>query len=219
VGAIQDDINSRWIPVVPSRVKETPVQWMNSRISIRICNFLLIPVRIITTVADAILGLLSLPMMLCGKDDFVCRHLNAFSLLLASPYEGLLCVLNPEASFYLHEDERIKKRDIAEMDQGIEWLAPLPEYVLDLVQELGQSSAWTLRILSRVVVIFLILTYVVKRATELLISIVAVPLSLIFLGRINKINKLAYQALQFPGLVINMMDCVIFFCLPTLSSR
>lgn len=163
-----------------------------------------IPVSALVSVADVAVGIFAglSSFLLLGinnkANQFSLRQLDQSQFALANPFKSLIRTINPKAEF--HSDDKYATK-------GYSLRVASREALLDAFRDHGGnfSSARKVSLLA----IPVLAVSVLGAVGDLVIGIVAIPVSIILLGNNQNYNDLAFNALNVTGLVGDVYRCAI----------
>jgi hypothetical protein len=186
--------------------------FLKKEILARCGRLVLIPLSATTAALDVALGTIGAAgaLLTQGRNKSLCsfamKHLDASSKILAQPYANLLKTFDPKNS--------LSGSTVGAAGEGIiaDVLVSTPDY---LAERCKKSNNFIVRhIASRLTYVLLATACLIARAVDGVIGALALPLSLITLGKCRSINALAYRGLQAPGILKDLCHYIVKFINP-----
>ena len=169
----------------------------------RLGNFALISMMAITNTADTVIGVLAEVLNtatggkirpLCGYAD---GQLNHSKFIVAQPYRHLICLINPKAN------------PVASSGQDGICASKVKTFLIKAIGEIRDSDNLFLKhVVSRLGYALMAVALTISRIVDGIIGVGAVILSIVTLGKIDKINQAAFHGLQCTGVVKDILYCV-----------
>jgi hypothetical protein len=192
----------------------------------------LVPLSFIVSVVSTIVGVGTQIAVICtaGTNPKIWnfgRRTADLRYLFANPFFHLVKVINPRASFpykptsdisSMHSQaialtqESLKGRNqptFNSIENGL--LASTVDKLKKVAENLSRENGPALvrHVLARSVYLLMILCYVVTRVADGIIGVPAGIVALATMGKVPRLNSLAYMALQAPALVDDLFFCCV----------
>lgn len=190
----------------------------------RVKSAVSVPVTFVTTVIDTFAGagegILGLPMALLREmgiiKDFAraviddsSKRISCSNYIIATPFRNLLQTINPKVLRWDNTSNEIPLKGIGLITQKVH----------NAVRDLTSTKSSLYRhTISRLVYLLAPIAYTIARIADGIIGLVAAPFavlfSILFCGRWESLNNVAYRGLQAPGLIYDLYRCAIGFINP-----
>lgn len=182
-------------------VEHQPKTFLNAHVLRRGAHFAVAPIAVIASAVDTTLGLGLGLAALCtlGKHqptlEVAIRHLSHTTDLFSRPYAHILWTINPQAKL----SKGIEKRNslvFKILDRNI--VKPLDS----LTQTYRTSQNLRERqVATRLTIGLQAVCFVIGRLAEAIISVPALCLSILTVGKFKPLNNFAYTALRVPSII------------------